>query len=277
MLVSLVESLNLPNDTQMPPKCSLLPCSILLYYPNHFFLGAAALLIHFVSGKFCLLRLWRPSPDIGSHLAKLSRNFFFSISLIVHVIMSGYWWSGYPYDNVCLGEDGNYGYCNQDMLRSGIFPPLPQFQGDNQWMTNSQAKLVSIYGWSSVAIVGVAVIVCFKENVLPAIEGIFNSTYEPDGKDQGIDFSSVKHLHEVAAYVPQFREVGFAHPLIACDIQKLDEDLIGWKDFQHGYDRHNLFHDACRIFGSDDDDPQVARAKIRCFSSVHHWPVPGTD
>ena len=76
-----------------------------LYYsailPESLFLGALALLIHFGFGKFCLLRIWRQSPDIGPVLAQLSRNFFFSGSLAVHIVMSAYWWSGYPYDKVC--------------------------------------------------------------------------------------------------------------------------------------------------------------------------------
>lgn len=69
--------------------------------PESFFLGAAALLIHFAVGKFSLFRLWRPTADIGPVLARLSRNYFFSVALITHVVMSAYWWSGYPYDKVC--------------------------------------------------------------------------------------------------------------------------------------------------------------------------------
>lgn len=72
--------------------------------PQSLFLGALALFIHFLFGKFCLLRMWRQSPDIGPVLARLSRNVFFSTSLAVHVVMSAYWWSGYPYDNVCAGK-----------------------------------------------------------------------------------------------------------------------------------------------------------------------------
>ena len=56
--------------------------------PESLFLGAIALLAHYWSGKFCLLRLWRATPDIGPHLARVSRNYFFSTTLIVHVVMS---------------------------------------------------------------------------------------------------------------------------------------------------------------------------------------------
>jgi hypothetical protein len=49
--------------------------------PVSLFLGALALLVHYVVGTFCLLRMWRTTPDVGPVLARLSRNYFFSTSL----------------------------------------------------------------------------------------------------------------------------------------------------------------------------------------------------
>jgi len=232
--------------------------------PESLFLGAIALMAHYWSGKFCLMRLWRPSADIGPQLARLSRNFFFSTSLIVHVVMSAYFWSGYPYDNVCE-VNGAYEACNQDMFRSWIFPPLPRFQPQGQeWMTQSQARIVSLYGYTSIIIVLVAVYSVITQILVPYVKGIFSSTYEPDGEDQRINFSSVKHRHEVHGYVPQVRDNAFPHPLLACDISNLDTDLIGWFDNQHGFDMHNLVDDARHILGSAPLPPHA-------FSIVHYW------
>ena len=147
--------------------------------PSSLFLGAIALLIHFAVAKFCILRIWRPSPDVGASLSGLSRNYFFSMALLIHIVMSAYWWSGYPFDNLCFRWNNNYQFCNQDFLRSGIFPPLPQFQPENaEWMSESQAKITSLYSWTAIIMILVGVILFLKENVVPYIESIFKSTYE---------------------------------------------------------------------------------------------------
>jgi hypothetical protein len=232
--------------------------------PQTLFFGAVALLAHFWSGKFCLLRLWRKTPDIGPHLARLSRNYFFSTALIVHVVMSGYFWSGYPYDNVCE-VNGEKQYCNQDMLRSGIFPALPRFFPANvEWMSQSQKTLTSLYGYTSLVMVVFAIFVALKEVLIASIEAIFRSSYEADGEDQGINFSSVKHRHEVHGYIPQVAEKDFPHPMVACDLSDIDEDLLGWKDHFHGFEAHNLVNDVRSILGGKDPTKPV-------FSIVKHW------
>ena len=105
--------------------------------------------------------------------------------------MSAYLYSGYPFDNVCRKSDHTddqdeeaitYQYCNQDMFRSGIFPPLPRFQnrteGNLQWMTPSQEKLVSLYGWTSVIALIVAIWAGLKERLLPVLKSLFRNSYE---------------------------------------------------------------------------------------------------
>ena len=236
--------------------------------PEAFFLGAIALVAQYWSGKFCLIRLSRSTSDIGPHLARVSRNFFFSTSLIVHVIMSAYFWSGYPYDQVCEG-DGGYQYCNQDMFRSWKFPPLPQFQPEGiRWMSSSQEILASLYGYTSVIMLLIATYTILSQNIVPFITSIFQPSYEPDGEDQGIPFSSVKHRQEVHGYIPQVQERGFLHPLLACDSSKLDHDLIGWRDNIQGFEPHNLFNDVREILGGEDPPPNA-------FSVIKHWaPTP---
>lgn len=63
-------------------------------------------------------------------------------------------------------------------------------------------------------------------------------------------------------YIPQSREPDFAHPLLACDIDDVDEELIGWKD-QFGFDPHNLVNDAYAIIGGKPLQP--------VFSIVRQW------
>ena len=141
-----------------------------------------ALLAQYYVGKFSLLRLCGPSPDIGFHLSRLSRNYFAPIVLVTHVVMNAYWWSGYPYDNVCENDEesgGGYSYCNQNFYGAGVFPPLPRFQPEGaKWMTESQETLTSLYGWTSVIVILVASCAFFRNNVVPWVRGIYGSTYE---------------------------------------------------------------------------------------------------
>eukprot|EP00588_Corethron_pennatum_P003274 CAMPEP_0194286204 /NCGR_PEP_ID=MMETSP0169-20130528/32030_1 /TAXON_ID=218684 /ORGANISM="Corethron pennatum, Strain L29A3" /LENGTH=913 /DNA_ID=CAMNT_0039032569 /DNA_START=103 /DNA_END=2841 /DNA_ORIENTATION=+ len=242
--------------------------------PESYFLGATALMIHFLFGKFCLLRMWRHSPDIGPRLGRLSRNSFFSSTLIIHMVVSAYFWSGYPYDQVCMSDNENddvyngsaYAFCNQDMFGSHILP-LPRFQKNLKWMSPSQEKLTSMYGWSSLILIFIGVFFILKNSIVPAIESLFYTTYESDGKDQGLDFSEVKHLQEVQAYIPQMRVQGFEYPLIACNINNIDEDLLGWNDRFKGFDAHNLTNDASSIL-----DAEFPTEK-QVFSIVKQWSV----
>jgi len=86
---------------------------------------------------------------------------------------------------------------------------------------------------------------------------------QPDGADQGMDFSSVKHLQEVHGYIPQSREKEFAYPLLACELEDVDEDLVGWKDPILGFEAHNLVNDAYSIAGGKPLQP--------VFSIVRQW------
>jgi len=49
----------------------------------------------------CLQRSWAPLPELGDDVAKLSRRFFFPVTLVVLAIMSEFYWSAYPFDNAC--------------------------------------------------------------------------------------------------------------------------------------------------------------------------------
>jgi len=162
--------------------------------PEALFLGCLALLAQFWVAKYSLLRLCGPVPDIGFHLSRLSRNYFIPTVLVTHVVVNAYWWSGYPYDNVCRNDnsnsnnnngDGNnnggesYTYCNQNFYGSLIFPPLPRFQPEGaKWMTESQELVTSLYGWTSVIVILIASYAFIRNSVIPWFKGIFQSTYE---------------------------------------------------------------------------------------------------
>lgn len=154
--------------------------------PEAFFLACFALLAQFFVGKFALLRLCGTPPDLGFHLSRLSRNYFIPAILLAHVVMSAYWWSGYPYDNVCQNEENFYNgdssayfYCSQNFFSARVFPPLPRFQPQGaEWMSPSQETITSLFGWTSVIALLVALVAFVRNNVVPSIQAYYQSTYE---------------------------------------------------------------------------------------------------
>jgi hypothetical protein len=126
-------------------------CSI---FPGSFFLCAFSLGIKYHVDKFCLMRSWKKAPQLGTKISRFSRRYFFTIAIAVMAIISSYYWSGFPYDNICenssinatyLGsytifpasnskfgvnvtftdEDVDYRFCNQDFMAIGSGPTFP--------------------------------------------------------------------------------------------------------------------------------------------------------
>jgi hypothetical protein len=64
--------------------------------------------------------------------------------------------------------------------------------------------------------------------------------YKSSGEVQNVDFSS---LGESSAYVPQVKLIGKPFPYLACDIDQLDQNLVGWNDPARSYDFYNLIFD----------------------------------
>ena len=40
-------------------------------------------------------------PELGNDVAQLSRRVFFPLAVLALAIMSDFYWSAYPFDNVC--------------------------------------------------------------------------------------------------------------------------------------------------------------------------------
>lgn len=139
-------------------------------------------------------------------------------------------------------------YCNQDYhskldVEFKLPPALPEYQNltiGNTWMTPGQEKLTEIYGWGALVVVIIFIIFIFGHDILVAVMSNFKGMYEPIGKDMGIDFSFVQ---TILAYVPQVQDPSYAYPLLACDIDDIEERFIGWKDPDNNFDFHNLIYD----------------------------------
>lgn len=155
-------------------------------YPAGFLMGAFALFVNYFTDRFSLMRTWKRSPPLGPGISEFSRRYFVTASFLAMAVLSSYFWSAFPFDNLCENEQtlqppfelsqwnltryfsnetftvnvakGNntYRFCNQDMFRSfrtqGLsFPFLPSKQPEgNEWMTDEQEHVSRIYGWAAV-------------------------------------------------------------------------------------------------------------------------------
>ena len=219
------------------------------------------------------MRIWSWTPFLGSELAVFSRRYFFSGSCLALAMVSAYAWAQFPFDNLCdpveyNGPDVSGVYSNVRLLNevdvipevtvtqatpslfcsqswrevAGFtFPPTSRIQPDDRrWMTDSQETLTDTYGWTAVVVIVSFVLYYFGSAIVKFMMSWVMGVYEPKGQIQYIDFSSNV---EIFAYVPQIKLIGFPFPFLACDIDRMDQDLIGWNDPTKSYDYYNLIFD----------------------------------
>lgn len=72
-------------------------CFYSALFPAVFIFGFAIMLVQYFTDKFCLVRVWRMAPSVGANIARISRRYFFNISLVVFIASSAYAWAQFPY------------------------------------------------------------------------------------------------------------------------------------------------------------------------------------
>lgn len=70
-------------------------------YPGAFFMCAFALLINYYVDRFSLMRTWKRIPHLGTKISQVSRRYFFSFAIVAMALTSSYFWSAFPFDNLC--------------------------------------------------------------------------------------------------------------------------------------------------------------------------------
>jgi hypothetical protein len=225
-------------------------------YPGALFMCAFALLINYFVDRCSLMRTWKRQPHLGTKISEVSRRYFFAVAIVALAILSSYYWSAFPFDNLCAGNttvnetyagswivtpvgtptktnssggdyatqvdaaDLIYQFCLQDFFRfprgEYRFPFIPEFQPEGlEWMTSEQESVTRIYGWSALILSFLVVLVFIKDS------------YDPTGKDQGLNFSEVP---SISSYVPQVESKVYSYPLLACNVDAIDHDLLEWTD-----------------------------------------------
>ncbi|KAL3827557.1 hypothetical protein ACHAXA_002054 [Cyclostephanos tholiformis] len=257
-------------------------------YPSAFFLCALTLFVNFFVDKFCLLRMWKPSPMLGASIASFSRIYLMSTAIGIMAVVSSYFYSGFPFDNLCAenvshsayygtwkitdgeGQDStaliepgvrSYHFCDQFLAPS--FPALPEAQpSGSTWMTAEQEQLTIIFGWVSVGVVGLIGMV-FLFRMLLSIKTLFNTSHRTIGNIHGHSFSEVK---AISSYIPQIHSNLFTHPLLAVNIDGVDECIFDWSDPDRSHSYYDLTRDAEQLLKGNED------VCHRSFSQIRHWP-----
>jgi hypothetical protein len=156
-------------------------------------------------------------------------------------------------------HDTSVVFCNQNWREQSdiFFPPTSRVQPeDARWMDDSQEDLTDVYGWTALACLVSFVLIFFGGTVTRLFLSLFRGVHAPDGQKQEIDFSKsptagsvciimyrMKHTNtmpgcvpEIFCYIPQIKLKSFPFPFLACNIDDMDQDLIGWSDPANSYD-----------------------------------------
>lgn len=260
-------------------------------YPGTLFLCSFTLLVNYFSDRFALMRTWKRPPLLGPEISQFSRTYFFTLAMLAMAIVSSYYWASFPFDNLCTTErtvpstwvgnwttldnetitvepdDEVFKLCFQDMLRYGFaersFPFISSNQREGQeWMTDEQETATDVWGWTAVGVI-TTVLLFFLWTWLSSFMGFFYGSYEARGEDQGIDFSDVA---SPSVYVPQVASPVYAYPLLACNIDGIDPELLDWTDPDRPYSFYDLTKDAEVLLSGMDVSKNVT------FSQIKHWP-----
>ncbi|KAK1745050.1 trypsin-like serine protease [Skeletonema marinoi] len=228
-------------------------------YPSIFFICAVTLFINFYVDKFSIMRMWKPAPMVGASIAKFSRVYFMTTSVAALAIVSSYWLSGFPYDNLCADNISHSAYYGNWQVTDGngqtssavlsqtsaritsatntLFPVSPDAQpSGSKWMTSSQEQLVGIYGIVSAVVLG---LVC-----------------------------------AVFAYrILDFKSEQFTYPLLAVNVDYVGESIFDWSDPARSHSYYDLTRDVEQLLKGDENEETCYRA----FGQIRHWPPNGPD
>jgi uncharacterized membrane protein YqjE len=275
-------------------------------YPAGFFMGFFALSIVYFADRFSLMRTWARTPQLGTQISDVAREYFTPTAIVLMSVLSAYAWSGFPYDNLCADDEsyshpaypGNwsvadygeaitilglelfkgpdliadyvieegaqlYKYCYQDLraykdMRS--FPALPKFQLE-EWMTEDQGKLVTVYGWTSVGILAFVALM-FLCRIGFGVLRAYSGSYTPRGEDMKVPFSKIESID---SYMPQVQSSLIPYPLLLCDIKDVGTKLFNWTDPERPHSYYDVTQDVKQL-------TREADAASRLFSRVKHWP-----
>lgn len=183
-------------------------------FPGGMLLAAAAMSVNYYTDRFSLMRTWQRAPRVGNEISTISLNYFFSTALFFLATMSSFYWSAFPFDNLCTSDEildpdlygtytvitvtntGNktlietvdsdtpvYEFCNQDFILRPGGPNFPFIYREGVrdygegWMSEEQKFLSRLFGWTSIGFIAL-VLLKFLYGIYDRIRAEFYPSYE---------------------------------------------------------------------------------------------------
>jgi len=200
--------------------------------PPGLFIAAFCFAYSYWVNKYLLLRKWKKPPQYDAKLA-LQAQRHVMLSLVVHALVTLYWYYGWPFDNTSLSVQG---YKFQDKRACAIGNPLTWYKlfctVPQTWQDPSQQLLVYGYGWFCPIVLGTYMFVHVVIYIWKECVTLFCGNYEPVGDDQKVPFEEVPNIQ---AYVPMCfpSSNDLIGPLVAANCVNLKPkhypDLVGKK------------------------------------------------
>jgi len=268
-------------------KIVFLCCFYSVIFPASFMFGALAILATYVTDKFCLFRSWGRLPELGNDVAKLSRGIFFPLVLFVLVALSQFYWSTYPFDNLCESDiylsnetypdyigthiittaasesaqitmkpgQKVYRFCQQDYIEN----PEAIFKFSD-WMSNDQIAFHYLFSFLGMGLIITLAFITIVYDIRPRIKYAVKGDYTTIERDSGETYTSQPHIK---AYIPQVSNKNFLYPLILSDITNIDSNHIGWTDPTHNHFYYDVSNDVIFLHSN------VKKSSV--LSSVTYW------
>ena len=105
-------------------------------FPMSFFLCAFSLLLKYLVDRFNLVRSWKRAPALGTTISSISRRYVITMAVGIMAIVCSYYWTGFPFDNLCLDEDSPV---SASYVGNFSVSPLPK----DRWFNGTQSTTVT--------------------------------------------------------------------------------------------------------------------------------------
>jgi hypothetical protein len=179
--------------------------------------------------KHGLFRRWTRMPTFGSRLVATTKAHT-AVSLVGAVIISGRFYAGWPFDEVCSknGVAAN-GFYKCDRTQK------PFLNHPQSWMTEDQQAVVTLYNRAGILLILAFAVWWIGFAAGYGLKALLYGGYDSVGDSQDIPYTTVI---EIQGYVPAIEVPMLDTPLICCDRSGFDSEYI---HFQVEYDNYDLY------------------------------------
>jgi hypothetical protein len=163
---------------------------------------------------------------------------FMAAALFAHMAMGKYLYSAWPFDGLCWNDKFN-GIPEENITQTvnAECNPIERALSVEWGFASNSPKtiLTSFYQWVLILVVGFGIIysVFFK------YKGFFRSLFHAELKDtSNASDECFSQQPSIKLYLPEFQYTAQVHPLLACDMSKIENRYISWVG---DFEENNLY------------------------------------